>query len=180
MTANDADWKTIFDLFELIAKPSVDFTRRQLTEKELSDSEERLGYRLPGDLVTWLTFCNGAMVGPGGMYGLSCDDLDIVATMEELPLLLENRWFPVANDGCGNIFVYMPFYDQHDLKPVFFADMSRELDSSENYFVASNLAIFFLFSRELRQIRWPFDRATVLKLDSRLEELPADRLPWEG
>jgi hypothetical protein len=66
-----------------------------------------LGQRLPAALAAWLSVCNGAVIGPGGVFGQRPDfrSHDIVSVLEAYPAWQQQGWIPVAGDGCGNYYI---------------------------------------------------------------------------
>jgi len=77
---------------------------------ELEVLAGRLGQPLTLPLKTWLSICNGAAIGPGGVFGQRPDRhfLDMVKIRELCPAWRGLGWIPVAGDGCGNYFVLTP------------------------------------------------------------------------
>jgi hypothetical protein len=75
--------------------------------RELVAGAARLGHPLPAALAAWLSVCNGAAIGPGGVFGQRPDErfLDIVSVRERHPGWRRQGWIPVAGDGCGNYYV---------------------------------------------------------------------------
>jgi hypothetical protein len=76
-------------------------------DRDLRDFEERTGLRLPEALDAWLRECNGALMGPGGLYGIRPPQtgLDIEMPLERHPGWLQRGWIPVPGDGVGNHYV---------------------------------------------------------------------------
>lgn len=74
---------------------------------ELAALAGRLGQALPSALRTWLSICNGAAIGPGGVFGQRPGRrfLDMVGVRERYLQWRELDWIPVAGDGCGNYYV---------------------------------------------------------------------------
>ena len=75
--------------------------------EELSVLATRLGRDLPAPLAALLTVCNGARVGPGGLFGQRPQDpdIDLPSYLGLFPAWLASGWLPVAGDGCGNYYV---------------------------------------------------------------------------
>jgi hypothetical protein len=74
---------------------------------ELAALADRLGRPLPSALRTWLSICNGAAIGPGGVFG-QCPGrrfLDMAEVRDRYLRWRELGWIPVAGDGCGNYYV---------------------------------------------------------------------------
>ncbi len=77
------------------------------TPEQLANLHERVGRRLPEELVALLSICNGAAIGPGGLFGERPDapDLDLQSRRDLFPEWEPKGWIPVAGDGCGNYYV---------------------------------------------------------------------------
>ena len=80
------------------------------TADELAALEQRLGRSLPTQLREFLRVCNGARIGPGGLFGHrpndpSCDLPSFLALWREWAV---SGWLPVAGAGCGNYYVMTP------------------------------------------------------------------------
>jgi hypothetical protein len=56
-----------------------------------------------------LTICNGAHIGPGGLFGQRPDEpyLDLPSVSGLFPGWAARGWIPVAGDGCGNYYVLL-------------------------------------------------------------------------
>lgn len=76
---------------------------------ELAALRTRLGRDLPAQLAELLTICNGARIGPGGLFGHRPDDpyVDLPSYIDLFPQWAERGWLPVAGDGCGNYYVLL-------------------------------------------------------------------------
>jgi hypothetical protein len=74
---------------------------------ELAALADQLGQPLPPALRTWLSICNGAAIGPGGVFGQRPDRrfLDMAWLWDLYPEWRGPGWIPVASDGCGNYYV---------------------------------------------------------------------------
>jgi hypothetical protein len=79
------------------------------SDGELAALRTRLVRDLPGQLTDLLTVCNGAPIGPGGLFGQRPDDphVDLPSCLDLFPHWIENQWLPVAGDGCGNYYVLL-------------------------------------------------------------------------
>ncbi|MFN8194713.1 MAG: SMI1/KNR4 family protein [Nocardioidaceae bacterium] len=79
------------------------------TPKQLISLQERVGRPLPEELLALLSICNGAAIGPGGLFGERPDApyLDLPSIRALFPEWDSKGWMPVAGDGCGNYFVLL-------------------------------------------------------------------------
>ena len=69
----------------------------------------RLGRDLPPQLPELLALCNGARIGPGGLFGQRPEEprIDSPSYLELFPEWTAKGWIPVAGDGCGNCYVLL-------------------------------------------------------------------------
>lgn len=147
-------------------------------QSEMEDFERRNNILLSPNLQEQFITCNGAALGPGGIFGIRNPKnfLDIEYIWSLMPEWKNREWLPLASDGSGDYYVV-------DLEckigfdhPVFFVDQS-DLNAL-SYIVASDIWHFFrgLFLTEIEQdpetceFYWPFDKEQVLKEDPALEE----------
>lgn len=63
--------------------------------------------KLPLDLLTWLRFTNGPVIGPGRTFGVGTGAKwgDAALALARHAGWAEAGYFPLANDGCGNYFL---------------------------------------------------------------------------
>ena len=157
-------------------------------EEELQRFQQTHGIALPGELKAWFRRCNGANVNPGGLNslfardGLTCLDW----YFKQYPAWKARGWFPIAGDGCGNLYVLTtqietPSTGTH---PVCFLDQADF--QKLTYVVASGLwkFLYFVLQSEIlhdqgKHEYWPFDKVAVLAVDPTLAEASAIPLPWE-
>ena len=134
-------------------------------------------FPLPLEVVEWLRFSDGSMIGPGGIYGLDA----FKRTFAIQPGFKARHWLPLGTDGCGDYYVLALNSEDPPLRPVYFIDphASNGYDRP-TYAVASGFWQFlkFLFQGELSEKRWPFDAAHVLELDPELANVRSAVLPW--
>lgn len=79
------------------------------SEEQLTALRTRLGRDLPTRLADLLAVCNGAHIGPGGLFGQRPEEpyLDLPSYLELFPGWTAHGWIPVAGDGCGNYYVLL-------------------------------------------------------------------------
>lgn len=151
------------------------------SEEELDAVENRLGFSLPSILRSWLQYCNGALVGPGGLLGInaSMPALDIEACIQGHAGWRDVKLVPIAGDGCGNYYVMHVSQGRGD-DPIFFVDTVRD-PLRAAYVVASDLWHFlrFLLLKELEQTNWPFSPEDVLAADPAIMSVNVAPRPWE-
>jgi len=147
---------------------------------EVQAFTERTGVTLPDILLEWLRVVNGARIGPGGVFGLQDEDpyASIDLCLRDLPNWRRKQWLPVAGDGCGNFYVFVP---EEDRRCVYFIDSIEGYDEL-CYACASNLWTFlwFLFKCELEESTWPFDREHVVQVDPNIVSCQLAPLPWSA
>ena len=75
-----------------------------LSEPELARFEGRTGLTIPSSVREWLKMVNGALIGPGGTYGIRPREtwLDIESLLGEHVRWMELGWIPGVGDGAGN------------------------------------------------------------------------------
>ena len=144
--------------------------------------EQRTRLSVPSSLAQWLARHNGALVGPGGIFGIASDDefLDI----ESVRALLqwdETWWLPVAGDGVGNYYGMGTATSAEPEDLVFFVD-THEDPLRPAYAVASDMwhFLFGLLSGDGDNAWWPFDRDRTLDADPQLAQQRVVALPWEA
>ena len=106
----EADDRSLARLRLLVAvavRPPEDDPPEGPSPAELAVLADRLGQPLPPALRTWLSMCNGAAIGPGGVFGERPDRrfLDMAWFWDLYPEWRGLGWIPVASDGCGNYYV---------------------------------------------------------------------------
>jgi hypothetical protein len=68
-----------------------------------------LGVTYPPQLADLLALCNGARIGPGGLFGQRPEEpgIDAPSYLELFPEWTAKGWIPIAGDGCGNYYVLL-------------------------------------------------------------------------
>lgn len=169
------------DLIHKVPAPSGGVTIAGTTKAAIEEFARRNSIHVPGELEDWLLYCNGALVGPGGLYGIRPRDsfLDIEELWAIYGSWKEKGWLPVAGDGCGNYYVLLLNTPDSVDHPVLFMDTSADPETPA-YVVASGLWLFlkFLFLDELKLTEWPFDKEEVLAADPKLAGYRVYPLPW--
>lgn len=150
--------------------------------EELSAFEVRAGIRIPPQLRAWLGEVNGAVIGPGGLFGArdSKDFLSLEGIIRSFPVWRESNWVPIAGDGVGNYWVTLPGPDGSD-GWVAFVDTHLDPESVSHY-AASTVFRFlgFLLESELGEQGWPSDIGYVLDRDPELLNSPDSLMPWNA
>jgi hypothetical protein len=159
---------------------------KSATDTEISEFEKVNQLKIPGELLSWLRVCNGAMVNPGCLYGIGFPlDVNMSWYLNEYPVWRRRGWYPIASDGCGNLYMFDSSTEisSTSTSPVFFLDQSDF--SVPSCVVASGLLkfLFFLFQSELiagegGDVYWPMTKSAVLEIDPALEECDMP-LPWD-
>jgi hypothetical protein len=177
----------LVDRVKPLAIPTV--SSRPARRQDVVEFERQFGMKMPDELIEWLLYCNGADINPGGLYGLKCSGrpISIETSLESEPQWVDEGWFPIANDGCGDYYVLAskekaPASSTH---PVFFLDQSDY--QQPGYVVASSLKYFlwFLLTNEIllqqgTSCFWPFEKSKVLAVDPALDSVKGVRFPWES
>lgn len=147
----------------------------------IENAESRLGISFPQQLRDWLGVCNGALLGPGGLYGVGCeiDEIDIIVLFQQNDFWKQNYLLPIAGDGCGNDYAILTCVDS---SPVVFIEHSAVNRERPQYVVGSDVFHFLrnLFRRELGISRWPFNRTEVLLSDPKIQSFKGIPLPWDA
>jgi len=157
------------------------------TDEDLQRFEQIHGIRLPKELKSWFRRCDGANVNPGGLESLFPKNQPISLDwhFRQYPAWKERGWFPVASDGCGDLYVMtartiIPSTGTH---PVCFLDQSDF--TKPRYAVASGVwkFLYLLLQTEVlrdeeREDYWPFSKEFVLAADPALAECKDVPLPW--
>jgi cell wall assembly regulator SMI1 len=151
------------------------------SEADIAKLENEIGRTLSGGYRRWLMAANGAMLGPGGMFGIR-DKRDFLSTEKYLALHPEWQslgWVPIAGDGLGNYWVVVPQGPDGTSDWVAFVDTHEDPANVDRY-VASNVLKFvrFLLESELGETRWPGDRGYDLERDPALAAAPEDKAAW--
>jgi hypothetical protein len=151
------------------------------TEDELTEFESRTGLSLVAEHKDFLRRINGAMIGPGGVFGVrnASDVLSIEEYLKIFPEWRERGWVPIASDGVGNYWVVT---DGPDGSAGWVAFVDVHLDAhSVGYYAASSFNRFlnFLIRSELGEYEWPPRQEYAMQWDPRLVELPSSVRPWK-
>lgn len=151
------------------------------SETDLVAFESRVGHIVPPGFRAWLRTVNGAMIGPGGVFGIR-DPSDILSIERHLriyPQWRQTEWLPVASDGLGNYWVTLPLGPDGSSDWVAFVDTHQDPGVVDRY-VASSFPRFmgFLLQSELGETRWPGDKEYDLRLDPALASAPAEKSAW--
>lgn len=149
----------------------------------LEDFETKSSVALPPSLRQWLGLCNGAPVGPGGLFGVDTADReqDMGYYWRIYPSWLARGWVPVAGDGCGNYYLVATRGEFGAGYPVFFVEATVD-DDRPTFVVASDVRpfVFEFLSRDQGLQGWPFDRGLVLSRDPGIASFHDLPLPWEA
>jgi hypothetical protein len=151
------------------------------SDEELYGLGSLVGRSLPAGLRQWLRVVNGAMLGPGGVFGIRPrrDYLSIQKYLRIYPEWASLGWIPVASDGVGNYWVIVPCGPDGSPDWVAFVDIESNPASVDRY-VASDFMRFmrFLLEAELGESRWPSDRDYDLERDPKLGIAPEELAAW--
>jgi hypothetical protein len=174
---------TVEELIELArrapAPPGQDFVG--VRDEDIAEAEAKIGRPLSNGLRRWLHSVNGAMLGPGGVFGIR--DADDVLSFEKYlriyPEWRKRSWVPVASDGVGNYWVAVPFGPDGSPDWIAFVDTHEDPLNVSRY-AASNFLHFmrFLLNSELGETRWPGDKEYDLEHDPALVNVPVEQAPW--
>ncbi|WP_433789815.1 BTAD domain-containing putative transcriptional regulator [Actinoplanes sp. CA-252034] len=161
-------------LLELVARatrsPEDHEPVRGATEDEIAQIGGRFPMPLPSSYVSWLRVCNGAAIGPGGVFGTG----DALERLDQFGGWSQRGWIPIAGDGCGNVYVV-----DAESGAVYFIDAAEGDDYS--YRVAGDVPHFvrFLLERDAGRRGWPFDARYVTGIDPGIHDAgPESLLPW--
>jgi hypothetical protein len=167
-------------LFSQLQGPPEGETVRTATANDFAEFKQEFDLVITPDQQGWLSFVNGTVKGPGGLYGIYlAGAFDVNSLFKIHPNWPKQKWLPVAGDGCGNHYLQNADSTSPFFGFVFFVDSSEPDEIT--YFVASTLWHFLcsLFRYDLGQEkRWPFDPSYVLGIDPDLRRVPLARLPW--
>lgn len=151
------------------------------SEMEIQSLENEIGRTLSPGFRQWLSVVNGAMLGPGGIFGIrnSRDVLSITEYLDLFPEWKSAGWIPIAGDGLGNYWVVVPQGPDGGPDWVAFVDVHEDPATVDRYFASSvPRFIEFLLKSELGETRWPADREYDLEQDPPLSAAPAEKGPW--
>jgi hypothetical protein len=151
------------------------------TEQEIAGAETMAGRSFPSGLRGWLGVVNGAMIGPGGIFGVrdANEFLSIDRYFKMFPEWRDSGWIPVASDGVGNYWVSVPEGPDGSRDWIAFVDVRPDPVSVDRYFSSSFLIFLrFLLEAELGEKRWPTDREYTLERDPALSYAPKGQEPW--
>ena len=159
------------------------------SEDEITRFEMANNFRLPDELKQWFGKCNGSPVNPGGLYSLGPvgNPSSVEWFFKEYPDWKTRGWIPLADDGCGDIYIAVTSYaiGSNGSHPVCFLDQA-DFDKPA-YSVASGIwqFIYFLLENETLWNQgmccyWPFDREQVVRRDPELLECGIAPLPWDA
>jgi SMI1 / KNR4 family (SUKH-1) len=150
--------------------------------EKLRGFEARTGLTLPDEFRDWLGFCNGALVGPGGVYGVDPREgfLDIESRLADFPVWRELGLIPAAGGGTGDYFVVASAASSEPTGIVMFVEPVASFEEPA-FAVASDTWHFLqgLFSAEMGEGWWPFDARATLDLDPALATHASVGLPWD-
>jgi cell wall assembly regulator SMI1 len=153
------------------------------SEASLHEFEERTGLTVPPELRRWLSFCDGALAGAGGIFGAGPDDPRL--EIERFLALHANwtwlGWIPIASDGFGDYYMVATATSREPEDAVFFVDCHEDFDLP-SYVVGSDIWHFLVgyLSDELWESWWPFDEERKLTFDPAIAQLASvGALPWK-
>lgn len=194
--------KNLIDLALKLAKLGGFPLSTGVTTEVLNDFEFRFGVPIPDQLAEWLLFTNGSQIADfSRMVGIGKkenDIWDVESYYNVCPILRDNGWIPVADDGCGNLYLILTQTISGPSNPVAFLDHEKGYDL--DFVVASELWYFWegLLNRELfiaemtatwsredfreqefPEYWWPHDKEKVLEFDPDIEKVPLNK-PWDG
>jgi hypothetical protein len=152
------------------------------SEHEIGTFETCVGLKVPSQLRAWLEKVNGAMAGPGGLFGArgATDFLSIEKYLKIFPAWRRLGWLPIASDGLGNYWVVVPGPDG-SAGWVAFIDVHSDPEAID-YYAASTVFRFlgFLLNSELGEQGWPRTRQYVVEHDHGMENVPESLSPWRS
>ena len=171
----------VAELLDKVPRPPGQVIPPGIEEARIVAFQERTGITLPEELVCWLRFTNGPLVGPGGIFGVRPvpEVVDIEFYYGLHSSWKEKKWIPVAGDGCGNFYLMATNDDYGHGRPIFFVDTHEDPDEP-CYLVASDLWHFFSFllRKELGETGWPFNKEIVVGNDPAIENYRDIPYPW--
>ena len=153
------------------------------SDTEIMCLADEIGRTLSPGLRRWFGAVNGAMLGPGGIFGRRGvrDFLSIKKYLAIYPEWRSLGWVPIASDGVGNYWVAVPQGPDGNPDWVAFVD-THENPASVDRYVASSVLRFirFLLESELGETRWPGDREYDLEHDPALVIVPEEKAAWSS
>ncbi len=158
------------------------------TDENLRRFEQIHGMCLPCELKSWFRLCDGANVNPGGLESLFPKNEPVCLDwhFKQYPAWKERGWFPLASDGCGDLYVMTAhtIISSTGTHPVCFLDQSDF--TKPQFAVASGVwkFLYLLLQTEVlrdqgKEVFWPFHKESVLAVDPALAECKDTLLPWE-
>ncbi len=181
---------------ESLLKTTAELLKEKLPLGATSDviaiSEKELDMVFPDQLRRWLASHNGMNLLPARYYGVCRSDKEridarFILSEQMYPIYRALKWFPIADDGCGNYWVMPTLGDRH---PILFVDNGYAEDKAK-YVVASDLEHFLEMILE-DQIatrrdfkltvydRWPGNEAFVRARDPKIGEYDGVYPMWEA
>jgi cell wall assembly regulator SMI1 len=186
--------KKIREILAQFERPSDLPQPGPLPDAEIVALEGRLGIRVPDDLREWLKISNGAFAGTVPIYGVHHGDhpLGMEEVLRIFPSWRENKWIPVADDGCGNYYVMATQGEFGKGYPIFFVEAVTD-ETAPRYIVASDLGHFLVLvmeselaqrdldpvETELEPSPW-FNEQEVLHDDPAVLNFHGVPLPWNA
>ncbi len=134
------------ELAERAAPADLEIAWAGASDDVLDAFERRWGRRLSRGLRSWLRVLNGALLGPGGIFGVrdASDFLAIEQYLSREKSWQEEQWVPVAGDGTGNYFIELPPDAATFPGAIAFIDMHED-PTTINRIVASDYLHFLRF-----------------------------------
>jgi len=177
---NDPTIEELIDLARQVpAPPGQEFTGAR--EEDIVALESEIDRALSPELRRWLRVVNGAMLGPGGVFGVR-DVHDFLSIEKYLRIYPEWRtlgWVPIASDGVGNYWVTVPQGPDRSADWVAFVDTHENPGAVDRYVASSFLRFMrFLLKSELGETRWPGDKEYDLECDPALANVPEAQAAW--
>lgn len=151
------------------------------SEAEIKSLESEADRTLSPSFERWLKAVNGAMLGPGGLFGIrnAKDFLSIRQYWDIFPEWKSMGWIPVAGNGLGDYWVAVPRGPDGDPDWVAFINTHEDPLEVERFFASSvTRFVKFLLESELGERRWPADREYDLEHDPSLAATPEEKAPW--
>jgi len=169
-------------LLQTVLKPSGEELPLGCTDTEIDDFETRTEIHVPEELRIWLRTSNGPEAGQGGLFGIRPQNpfLDIEGILTFCNGWRENKWIPIASDGCGDYYIIPTLNEFGSGYPVLFMDLHDSIDHPA-YIVASDIGHFLVFylEQDLGASDWPFAKDVVTSRDPAIVKFHGVALPWE-
>jgi len=151
------------------------------TQKDLDLVRTVIGSEELYELEIWIMICRGPVLLRSPLVGFGWENSknepfhyrDILDGYPEWATL---KWVPIANDGCGNYYVFPLTESFQGLRPVFSVYVSEDTTKLAEV-VASNLLIFVkrLIAAELyEEEEDPFTREAIIQHDPAVLEIAFD------